>query len=157
MTQEIREKIEKYLDAEAGQLPALISGDNEKYMELSDFLLSTDVVELRQSMTFDSPADIRFDFIDFYFGGLLYRLLVHAEACTKYYKNWVEAYEKFKPYFAHFVGWTSYVSEETHPALHSQEAYSMVMSILSDVCENASCKRRKKKSEIIREILPGID
>ena len=137
MTKDLREEIKKYIHKQ----------DNSSLFHFytpADFEYEE---ELHQKMRFDSPDDIDFELMDFFFNGMLSRILKHAGICAHEYRKWVLAYEEFKPYISHYVGWNSFVSKEKHPMLRSQEAYRFMMEMLDKACYEGADNRRKKRKE----------
>ncbi|MBR1436955.1 MAG: hypothetical protein IJ587_00325 [Synergistaceae bacterium] len=135
MTQDLREEIKKYIHKH----------DNSRLFHFytpADFEYEE---ELQQKMRFDSPEDVDFELMDFYFDGMLSRILKHAGVCAHDYRNWGRAYEEFKPYVSDYVGWYSFESKEKHPMLCSQEAYSLMLEMLDKACHEGADKRRRKR------------
>lgn len=138
MNQEQRKKIKMWQNKDK---------DNGLHYSWHSFSDIINKEELRQSIKFDSPEDVDYELMDFFFNGMLSRILRHAGICAHDYHNWCRAYEEFKPYISHYVGWGSFISKEKHPMLHSQEAYDLILELLSNVCYEGADKRRKKKNK----------
>ena len=136
MNQELRDKVMNF------RKKALFSG--AELIEIDD---------LQRRMRFDAPEDVDFDLMDFFFDDMLSRILHHAEICAYVYGNWGRAYEEFKPYISHYVGWQSCVSSEEHPMLCDNRAYSLMMGKLRDACWTGEGKHWK--GGVINELPHG--
>ena len=137
MTQDSREEIKKYIHR----------FDNSAFHGFRHYSAADLFYEdsLQQKMRFDSPEDVDFELMDFFFNGMLSRILKHAGVCAHDYRNWALAYEQFKPYISHYVGWDSFVPKEKHPLLRSQEAYSLMLKMLDIACKEGQAIGRNKK------------
>jgi len=119
-------KVKDYLNAKAQRL-----GGNMELALHSCSMADMDKEEdLRQKMRFETPEDLDFDLMDFFFYSRLS------------YLRWL-GHD-----LADLVGWDSiYTSEDKHPALHSEEAYSLVLEHLALACQEGEDEGRKRRSE----------
>ena len=97
--------------------------------------------KLRQKMRFKAPEDLDFEQMDFYFGGMLSRVLTHAGVCAHEYKDWRRAYKEFRPYIAQYVGYESFISQKKNPMLRNEKAYALVRDMLSEACKKGAEER----------------
>ena len=134
MNQELRDKVKIWHKKHRFSVPELIERK-----------------KIQQSIRFDSPEDVDFELMDFFFGGMLSRILKHAGVCAYAYKNWGRAYEEFKPYVSDYVGLDSIVTtKKDQPKLHSKEAYELMMNMLSKTCYRCADKRRMKRRQMYK-------
>ena len=143
MNQELREEIKTYLREQRERIERNLGFISGEYMA-KDFDTEN---RLQCAMRFDAPEDIDFELMDFYFDGMLSLVLRHAKLFAEKWRNWGRAYEEFKPYIAHFVGWYSFVSEQQHPILCGDGAYSYMCDLLSDTCWKATHKRKSENEQ----------
>jgi len=136
-------KVKDYLNAKAQRL-----GGNMELALHSCSMADMDKEEdLRQKMRFETPEDLDFDLMDFFFYSRLsyLRWLGHDLAMNW---NWGGVYDRLKWIVEDLVGWDSiYTSEDKHPALHSEEAYSLVLEHLALACQEGEDEGRKRRSE----------
>ena len=129
MKQEIREKAKEF--------------SQKKHWDFCEIVIEGPNV--RQQMEFNEPEDLDFDLISYYFHGRLERILKHAKIVAKAYKSGLRAYEEFKPYIEHYVGWNAFVSKEKNPMLRTSKAYDLVIDRLLEVCMQGEKEARRRK------------
>ena len=101
--------------------------------------------DLRQEMRFETYEDLDFDLMDFFFESRLSYLcwLGHDLAMNW---NWDGVYDRLKWIVEDLVGWESiYTSEDKHPALHSKQAFRLVLEHLALACQEGDVEGRKRR------------
>lgn len=116
ITQEMKSKIREY--------------QNNHSNNFSDDL---DMFNVLTTMTFTDETDLEFDLIDFFYEGALSMLISDMQLISEV-SGYARGYTHGRVYLNRYVGWYAEVSKEKHPALHSSEAYELVLEKLVSAC-----------------------
>ena len=104
---------------------------NEKYVwDLSELQESG---EFQRRIRFTEISDLEYEVMNFFYDGMLGRILRDAHERSERY-GFGKGYEWGKRYLDHYAGWGCLVSKAEHPALHSREAYDLLIDLLSEEC-----------------------
>ena len=88
----------------------------------------------RQTLKFETDDDLDFEVMNFFYDGMLSRILEDAQDQAQRF-GFSVGYEWGKMYLNHYVGHDCLVSEETYPALHSSKAYDLLLETLISTLE----------------------
>ena len=107
-----------------------------------------DCEKFRQQLKFDIVADLNYVVMDFFYGGMLSRIISDARERSERLGEY-EGYTWGKRYLENYVGTGCLVSKAEYPALHTSEAYDLVLDKLIAECRKGDEKyeRRMKSSK----------
>lgn len=88
---------------------------------------------IRSRMFFTDEADLDFELIDYFYHGVLSKIIDDMQIVSAYGK-FSRGYEHGKIILSHYVGWYAKVLKEKQPALCSSKAYEVVMKELEAAC-----------------------
>ena len=101
----------------------------------------------RQELKFDTVADLVFEVLNFFYGGMLSQIITDARERSERLGEY-EGYTWGKRYLENYVGTGCLVSKAEYPVLHTEAAYDLVVDELISECNKGDAKyeRRKKRT-----------
>lgn len=100
--------------------------------------------ELQRILQFKEISDLDYEVMNFFYDGMLECILRDARERSERY-GFGDGYDWGKRYLLHYVGSCCLVSKSEHPALHSSEAYDMVIDMLASECCAGDDARQERR------------
>ena len=128
---EILERVKYYNDKGSWKFSELVECDN-----------------FRKGLKFSTIGDLNFAIMDFFYHSMLSQIIRDARERAERL-GFADAYDWGKMYLDHYVGWGCLMSKSEYPALHTEEAYDLVVDELIAECYKGDAKyeRRKRRTK----------